>query len=545
MKLHTYLFKRQLALCSGMVAGALLCGTSAHAGSQSFNFSYSNYVQYQTFTVPAGITSLKVSTMAGGPGGCGGWDVWDDPNGARTSGASGGAAKTYKAVIKVTPGEVIALSQGGVGLDGNTCGGCGGGTGGGSSVSPGGNGGYSGWHGFSGAGGGGGGASAIYKTNGEAFIIAGGGGGGTGATRACPNYNTAGTTGALYAVSGLRTTGSGAGGGGNNFGGSDGSGGGAGGGGYTGGSGSYGQWDVNTALPEYGVGYCSPGGSGGGGASAYNPKLVTSISESGTVRACTPGAAPVMAVTWDELPSITVSKALSGTGRAAATDQFTVQILQDNKVVNNTSNSTTTGSGSVVNPDTGTTGGFGATANTSYTINEVGSNGAVLARYNSNVRCTLNGVAQPAFNLGGSITPTVSDAYICTITNNPKAATLTVRQMVLGPVPVNLLLPYRFDYTGTNGWTSQALINNALNALAAGSTDTLTTVNTATTVSTKLPEPRWFVSVFSCTDTNATISGNPTGVLVTAKTANITIPATYVRPGAALRCTMALGHMTP
>ena len=116
MKLHTYLFKRQLALCSGMVAGALLCGTSAHAGSQSFNFSYSNYVQYQTFTVPAGITSLKVSTMAGGPGGCGGWDVWDDPNGARTSGASGGAAKTYKAVIKVTPGEVIALSQGGVGL---------------------------------------------------------------------------------------------------------------------------------------------------------------------------------------------------------------------------------------------------------------------------------------------------------------------------------------------------------------------------------------------------------------------------------------------
>ncbi len=245
------------------------------------------------------------------------------------------------------------------------------------------------------------------------------------------------------------------------------------------------------------------------------------------------------------LPSITVTKAISGTGRVSATDQFAVQILQNNAVVNNTLTSTTTGSGTVVTAGSGTTGRFTTTANTSYTLNEVASNGAILGRYTSSVNCTLDGTPLPALSLGGTITPTGSETYICTITNKPKAATLTVRQMVLGPVPVNLLPPYRFDYTGTNGWAARPLTDTALNVLVTSSTDPLTAFNTATTVSTKLPEPRWFVSVFSCNDTNAAISGNPTGVLVTAKATSITIPATYVRPGAALRCTMALGHLTP
>ena len=85
---------------------------------------------------------------------------------------------------------------------------------------------------------------------------------------------------------------------GGNFGGADGSGGGGGGGGYTAGIGGYGQWDVNTALPQYGVSYCSPGGSGGGGSSAYNTDLVTSINESGAVGSCS-GAAATMALAWD------------------------------------------------------------------------------------------------------------------------------------------------------------------------------------------------------------------------------------------------------
>jgi hypothetical protein len=395
----------------------------AHAGSQSFDFSYSNYVQSQTFTVPAGVTAMNV-TLSGGPGGCGGWDVWDDPNGARTGGASGGAAKIYKAAIKVTPGEQITLSQGGVGTDGYTCGGCGGATGGGSAVSSGGAGGYTGWHGFSGSGAGGGGASAIYKSSGEAFIIAGGGGGGTGASRACPNYNTAAPTAYLYAVNDLRTVSVGSGGAGANFGGADGSGGGGGGGGYTAGSGGYGQWDVNTALPQYGVSYCSPGGSGGGGSSAYNPNLVSSINESGAVASCS-GATASMAVAWDA--------------------------------------------------------------------------------------------------------PT----------------TLQMRQLVQSPVPINLRPPYTFSYLGNNGWSIPPLKNTALNVFNSSDAIVLATNNTDTTVSIRLPEPRYFISSFSCVDTNAAQTHNPTGNLVSGRTTSVTIPAANVRAGSALRCTVLLGHFTP
>jgi hypothetical protein len=80
----------------------------------------------------------------------------------------------------------------------------------------------------------------------------------------------------------------------------------------------------------------------------------------------------------------------------------------------------------------------------------------------------------------------------------------------------------------------------------SSATKTLGAFNTDTQLSITLPENRWRIGTFSCADTTAAASGNPTSTLVAAPgQTSITIPATYVRPGANLRCTLILGHTTP
>ena len=138
-------------------------------------------------------------------------------------------------------------------------------------------------------------------------------------------------------------------------------------------------------------------------------------------------------------------------------------------------------------------------------------------------------------------------ALVCTVTLSlsKPAATLSVRHMVLPPVPVNLKPPFTFSYTGTNGWTAPALTVAALNQYFSTAAVTLASANTATTLSTSLPEPRWQVVGFTCADTSAGASGNPVGTLVSSSSTSVTIPAAYVVPGATLRCSMLMGHLTP
>ena len=130
-------------------------------------------------------------------------------------------------------------------------------------------------------------------------------------------------------------------------------------------------------------------------------------------------------------PTISLSKALGG-NRYASGDQFTVQILRNGSVVNSTLNSTTQGSGSGVNTGSGTTGTFTATANTSYTLNEVGANGANLAKYSQSLSCQVNGGAPQSMNLGASITPIAGDNYVCTLTNTPLAPVMRVIKALNG-----------------------------------------------------------------------------------------------------------------
>lgn len=246
-------------------------------------------------------------------------------------------------------------------------------------------------------------------------------------------------------------------------------------------------------------------------------------------------------------PTLTLNKAL-GSARIRSSDQFTVQLQQGSNVV---ASGTTTGSGASVDAGSGSTGVFSAVAGSSYTLGETmaAGSGSSLAQYTAAVSCRNDGVGGTAVggirSLNSSITPQAGDAIVCTITNAVGVATLTVRQQVREPLPVNLVGPFVFDYSGDNGWGTATLRNPASETTVSTTAVNLATTNTATTVSTTLPTTRWQVIGFSCVDGNAANSGNPNTVLARSSTTSITVPAAYVVPGAALRCTLALGHTTP
>lgn len=122
-----------------------------------------------TYTVPAGVTYLKVKTWSGGGGGGGG-------GGTGANGGAGGGSAYATATISVTPGEVLSVSVGY------------GGGGGGRNTS--------------GFGGGGGGDSGIRRTDAgnTPLIIAGAGGAGGGARNASGSNGGAGGAGGTATI---------------------------------------------------------------------------------------------------------------------------------------------------------------------------------------------------------------------------------------------------------------------------------------------------------------------------------------------------------
>lgn len=244
-------------------------------------------------------------------------------------------------------------------------------------------------------------------------------------------------------------------------------------------------------------------------------------------------------------PKLTVKKALDGS-RATNTDQFTVQILNGSTVVNATTNSTTKGSGSTVDSGTGTTGQTTLTAGTSYTIKEVGSGTTTLGRYSSTLSCANSTGTTVPTALNTAFTLASTDTVSCTITNKIRPALLTVRQLVQAPLPVNIVAPFSFNWTGDNGWATQKVTNLATGTIVNSTAQTLTAFNTATSIAVTLPTTRWNVSSIKCLDANAAVSGNSSGNLVEVlKSTTATLPASVVRPGANLRCTGSLWHTTP
>lgn len=152
---------------------------------------------------------------------------------------------------------------------------------------------------------------------------------------------------------------------------------------------------------------------------------------------------PANATLTVRAPRITLNKAL-GTPRGAATDQFTMQLRTGGAtgtVVNDTANSTTTGTGSTVTAGTGTTGAYVATAGTTYTLTEAAAGTANLANYAGTITCTdsfglQNGLPNSATFTGSlGITPVAGANIVCTLSNTAQPSINVSKQAgaVTGP----------------------------------------------------------------------------------------------------------------
>ena len=167
-----------------------------------------NSVGTNTFTVPAGVTSIQLTVIGGGGGG-GGADS--------SPGSAGRAGARVSGTLAVTPGQVLTVSVGSGGGGGTSDqGSAPGGVGGTNSL------GYSGGSGsaagpapISGGGGGGGAASAVL-VNGSPIVVAAGGGGGGGGGNGVPGQGVSpgGTSGGIAGSAGQPKGGDGGGAGG-------------------------------------------------------------------------------------------------------------------------------------------------------------------------------------------------------------------------------------------------------------------------------------------------------------------------------------------
>ena len=238
-----------------------------------------NSVGTNTFTVPAGVTSIQLTVIGGGGGG-GGND--------RLAGSPGRAGARVSGTLAVSPGQPLTISVGSGGAGGTSDQGS----------APGGNGGinslgYSGGRGsaagpvpISGGGGGGGAASAVLVNGSPAVIAAGGGGGGGGGNHnpgqgVSPGGTSGGIAGSAGTTKGGDGGGAGGGGGGHPQGGAGGNVGGGDVGGFSGADGqslvpagfSLGQGAAGGIEAIRGV-RSSTGGGGGSITISYTPAPV-------------------------------------------------------------------------------------------------------------------------------------------------------------------------------------------------------------------------------------------------------------------------------
>jgi hypothetical protein len=310
----------------------LALASSGTARAETTTFSYTG--SEQTFTVPAGVTTLQI-TATGGAGGSGGTSE------AEPTPASGGLAATASDTVSVTPGATYTVEVGGAGLASGT------------KINGGFNGGGSSAPGF-GGGGGGGGASDVCRTPLHSvieptacLIVAGGGGGGGGngsikwpagaggnagqagmhGETATSSYAGAGGEPGSVSAGGVGGSGGkdelsgaagasgqlGIGGGQGGEGGGPGVSGGGGGGGLYGGGGGGGGGETFSPCCDR-----TPGGGGGGG-SSYAPGGSASLSSS--------GSAAQVVISYTVAPSAAPSTtAPAGSSPGITTDVTSVQI---------------------------------------------------------------------------------------------------------------------------------------------------------------------------------------------------------------------------
>ena len=123
-------------------------------------------------------------------------------------------------------------------------------------------------------------------------------------------------------------------------------------------------------------------------------------------------------------PTLTLQKALGGTGRVVASDQFALSIKGSGTPVS----VNTTGTGTAITSAANT---VTATPGTAYTLDEAMAtgSGSSLSAYTRSVTCSNTGPTSVSAltTLPVSVTPAVGDAISCLITNTPAAATVSGR----------------------------------------------------------------------------------------------------------------------
>lgn len=249
-----------------------------------------------------------------------------------------------------------------------------------------------------------------------------------------------------------------------------------------------------------------------------------------------------MPVIQEVAPTIVVTKVLGGAGRISANaDQFTVSINSAGVVQNDTSHSTTAGSGNVVTTGSGTTGIFSAKVGVQYNLNEVMASGSSssLGQYGVQVNCVnsfVGGTNVSGINaLGANFTLNTGDVISCTITNSPAVPRLTIKKMSVDGIG-------SFVFNGTanaNGFStddSYIVKTGMPNVAASGPTVFLSAVGKVTEIQEKIPAG-WFLIGASCIDANAGRTGNPSTSFGTFNGNTLQIPAINTLAGADLQCT--------
>lgn len=133
-------------------------------------------------------------------------------------------------------------------------------------------------------------------------------------------------------------------------------------------------------------------------------------------------------------PRITLTKAMAN-NRLANTDQFTMRIANGATVVNPTANSTSTGAGTTVTANTGTTGTVWASRNVAYTLTEAASGTTQLNRYTTSIACTNSNPGSATVLPTGAgqtftLTPLdLNDNIACTMTNTAAARLTLVKRV--------------------------------------------------------------------------------------------------------------------
>lgn len=222
------------------------------------------------------------------------------------------------------------------------------------------------------------------------------------------------------------------------------------------------------------------------------------------------------------------------TGRVNPDDQMTIEIVQDNVVLET---KTTTGTGGGTNA-TAATDIAAALPTSNVILRESISAGGDLAAYDRSISCVAGTnnrapVGQPTFNAvdGTWALPIVQgNDVVCTITNTGKphiAVTKTTEGGFGGA----------FNFTATNLSGTIAAITTTANATAAPLAPVFTTPqsNTTAVVLSEDAFTGYALAGGSCTDAHATHTGNASEV-ATLQNGQFTLDPTVLRAGARITC---------